>query len=267
MYIFKIAYDGRYSFQQQPHKETVCDKILEVFSDILKERKIIYSGGRTDKGVSALGNFVVLNLKEEPNIRYLNYKLKDYGIWILGFKEIENIPEVKYRHYRYILPNINYNVENIRLAAKKFIGKKSFHNFSKKDRTKNKSPIREIYSIDIKENSFFLTIDIIGKSFLWQMVRKIVGALHLVGKEIKEVEWIDKLFKTNYKEGAPTMPAEGLILVEAKTDIQYNYDKYIINKFKHHWEKEFYYKVMKVGISKTVLELCPGGAEETHRAG
>ena len=90
MYILKVAYDGRYSFQQQPHKQTVCDKILDVLDELnlLEERKIIYSGGRTDKGVSALGNFVVVNLKKEPILSYINHKLKDYGIWVLGFKEI-----------------------------------------------------------------------------------------------------------------------------------------------------------------------------------
>lgn len=33
MYILKIAYDGRYSFQQQPHKQTVCDILLDALEE------------------------------------------------------------------------------------------------------------------------------------------------------------------------------------------------------------------------------------------
>ena len=66
MHILKVAYDGRYSFQQQPHKQTVCDILLDTLEEIdfLAKNKIIYSGGRTDKGVSALGNFVIVELKK-----------------------------------------------------------------------------------------------------------------------------------------------------------------------------------------------------------
>ena len=257
MHILKIAYDGRYSFQQQPHKQTVCDILLDTLEEIgiLDKKKIIYSGGRTDKGVSALGNFVIVELKKEPILSYINVKLKDKGIWVLGYREIDEIPKVRYRHYRYILPNINYNIEAIKEGAKKMIGTHSFHNLSKRDRSKEKSPIRTIYDIKISENEFYLTIDIIGESFLWNMVRKIVGALDLVGKGKKPVEWIDKLLDENHREGVPTFPAEGLILVEAKVDVDYIYDNYSIRKFKEYWEEFFKLQVMKLGIAKTVLEF------------
>lgn len=162
---------------------------------------------------------------------------------------------MKYRHYRYILPNIGYDVDAIKEGAKKMIGTHSFHNLSKRDRTKEKSPIRTIYDIKISENEFYLTVDIIGESFLWNMVRKIVGALDLVGRGKKPVEWIDKLLDENHREGVPTFPPEGLILVEAKVDIEYIYDNYSIRKFKEYWGEFFKLQVMKIGIAKTVLEF------------
>ncbi|ENN95868.1 tRNA pseudouridine synthase A [Methanocaldococcus villosus KIN24-T80] len=255
MYILKIAYDGRYSFQQQPSKDTVCDKLLDVLDklDFLKEYKIIYSGGRTDKGVSALGNFVVLKLKREPILSYINHHLKDYGIWILGYKEIEKIPKVRYRHYRYILPNIGYDISLIKEASKKFIGKHSFHNLCKRDRSKDRDPVREIYDIKIIENEFFITIDIIGKSFLWHMVRKIVGVFDAIGRGEKDIEWIDKLLDPNHKEGVRTFPAEGLILIEAKVDIDYNYDSYSIKKFLEYWQERYKFYIMKMGISRSFI--------------
>ncbi|MEO2117735.1 MAG: tRNA pseudouridine(38-40) synthase TruA, partial [Methanocaldococcus sp.] len=242
---------------QQPHKQTVCDILLDTLEEIdfLAKKKIIYSGGRTDKGVSALGNFVVVELKKEPILSYINAKLKDKGIWVLGYREIDEIPQVKYRHYRYILPNIGYDVNAMKEGAKKMIGTHSFHNLSKRDRTKEKSPIRTIYDIKISENEFYLIIDIIGESFLWNMVRKIVGALDLVGRGKKPVEWIDKLLDENYREGVPTFPPDGLILVEAKVDVDYIYDNYSIRKFKEYWEEFFKLQVMKIGIAKTVLDF------------
>ncbi|WP_423792379.1 tRNA pseudouridine(38-40) synthase TruA [Methanocaldococcus indicus] len=274
MYIFKVAYDGRYSFQQQPHKETVCDKILDTFEDLnlLKTKKIVYSGGRTDKGVSALGNFVVLDINNEieineNTIKYINYKLNNFGIWILGYKEIEEIPKVEYRHYRYILPKIGQDIELMKVGAKKLVGTKSFHNFCKKDKSKEKSPIRTIYKIDIKENEFFITIDIIGESFLWQMVRKIVSALNLVSLKEKPISWIDNLLSNNYKESPPPAVPEGLILIEAKVDVDYNYSEYILKKFKNYWFNNYFLNVIKTGLSRSILEMCPGGAKGTPRAG
>ncbi|WP_456418628.1 tRNA pseudouridine(38-40) synthase TruA [Methanocaldococcus infernus] len=257
MYILKIAYDGRYSFQQQPHKETVCDKLLDTLEKLnfLEERKIIYSGGRTDKGVSALGNFVILKLKKEPILSYINHELKKFGIWILGYKEIEEIPKVQYRHYRYIMPNLDYNLELMRKAGEKLIGEHSFHNLSKRDRSKEKSPIRKIYDIKINDYGFFLEVDVIGESFLWQMVRKIVGLLHLIGREEKSLEWVDKILDPNYREGVITFPAEGLILVEAKVDINYIYDNYSIKKFKEFWLERYKEYIMKFGIAKTMNEF------------
>ncbi|ACX73179.1 tRNA pseudouridine synthase A [Methanocaldococcus vulcanius M7] len=257
MYILKIAYDGRYSFQTQPHRNTVCDKVLNTLDeiDLLERRKIIYCGGRTDKGVSALGNFIVVELKKEPSPSYINAKLKNEGIWVLGYREIEKIPEVRYRHYRYILPNMGYDVEAIKRGASILTGTHSFHNLSKKDRTKDRSPIRTIFKIDVSENEFYITLDIFGKSFLWNMVRKMVGALDLVGRGERPVNWIEKLLREDHKEGVPTFPPDGLILVEANVDVDYIYEPYSMKKFKEYWTDLFKLKVMKMGIAKTMMNF------------
>ena len=257
MYILKVAYDGRYSFQSQPHRNTVVDVLMDALKECgyLKGEKVIFSGGRTDKGVSALGNFVVVELNKEPILSFIYSKLRGKGIWVLGYKEIDEIPKVEYRHYRYILPNEGYDIELMREASKKLIGTHSFHNLSKKDRSKERSPIRTIYDIKIEANEYFITIDVIGESFLWNMVRKIVTALSYVGSGKKPVDWIDKLLDENHREGVPTFPPDGLILVEAKVDVDYIYDNYSIRKFKEYWEEFFKLQVMKLGIAKTVLEF------------
>jgi tRNA pseudouridine38-40 synthase len=257
MYILKVAYDGRYSFQSQPHRNTVVDVLMDALKECgyLKGEKVIFSGGRTDKGVSALGNFIVVELNKEPILSFIYSKLRGKGIWVLGYREIDDIPRVKYRHYRYILPNEGYDIELMREASKKLIGTHSFHNLSKKDRSKERSPIRTIYDIKIEANEYFITIDVIGESFLWNMVRKIVTALSYVGSGKKPVDWIDKLLDVNYREGVPPSPPEGLILIEAKVDVEYIYDDYVLRRFREEWEEEYKKSIMKIGICKSMLNF------------
>jgi tRNA pseudouridine38-40 synthase len=256
MYILKVAYNGNnYGFQSQPHKETVRDKIMDALKECnyLANDKIIFYGGRTDKGVSAIGNFIVVELNQEPVLSYIYSKLKNKGVWILGYNKVNTIPEVKYRHYRYILPNDDYNIDLMKEASKKLIGTHSFHNLSKRDRTKEKSPIRTIYDINIYENPYYITIDVIGKSFLWNMVRKIITALSEIGKENKSIDWIDELLNENYKEGVAPAPAEGLILMDAKTDIKYIYDSYVLNRFKKEWMENYKKSIVKMGVCKNMM--------------
>jgi len=261
MYILKVAYDGRHrGFQSQPHRDTVCDHLLSALEEcgyLSEEKKgIVFYGGRTDKGVSALGNFVVVYLKEEPKLSYIYSKLKNKGIWVLGYREIEEIPKVRYRHYRYILPkDEDYNVDLMIEGSKKLIGTHSFHNLSKRDRSKEKSPIRRIFDIKISEDNYYIVIDVIGESFLWNMVRKIVTVLSEIGKGKKDISWIDRLLDVNHREGVPPAPPEGLILVEAKTDVEYIYDPYVIRRFKEEWMEEYLKGIVKFGVSKSMIDL------------
>ncbi len=257
MYILRVCYDSNNGgFQSQKDGSGICDIIMDtlISLDYTDSKKIIYYGGRTDKGVSSIGNFIVVNLKKEPILSHIYSKIKDNGIWIVGYKKINQIPKVKYRHYRYILYNDNYNIEKIKEGAKLLIGTHSFHNLSKKDRSKNKSPIRTIYDIKIKHNDFYITIDIFGESFLWNMVRKIITVLTYLGEGKKDIDYIKKLLDTNYKEGVPNAPPEGLILMDAKTDIEYTYDNYVLRKFKEEWKKRLINNTLSLGVSKSIVD-------------
>jgi len=258
-YILKIAYDGNNEgFQSNPYKKNnVCDTIIDA---LLKcgymekwETKPLLRGGRTDNGVLALGNFIIVNLNQEPILSHIYSKLKYTGVWVVGYSKITELPEIKYRHYRYILPNEGQNINLMVEGANKLIGTHSFHNLSKRDNTKNKNPLRTIYDIKIKENDFFITIDIIGKNFLWNMVRRIITALSEVGKENKPLNWIDKLLDTSHTEGIAPAPANGLILVDVKTNINYIRDDYVIGKFKEEWRKNYRKNTADAGVSMNML--------------
>ncbi|MCS3900786.1 tRNA pseudouridine(38-40) synthase TruA [Methanococcus voltae] len=266
MYIFKVAYDGRYSFQLQPHEKTVCDILTNILVDcgyLSEFKKPLYYGGRTDLGVSALGNFVIYDLDKEPILTHIYSKCKGFGIWVLGYQKINEFPNVEYRHYRYILPKVDaygnfHDMDKIKKVSECLIGTHSFHNLSKRDKTKNRDPVRTIYDITVEDNEYFITLNIYGKSFLWNMVRKIIGLISNVGisemtnEEIEE--YMDKVFNPSIKVGSPISSAEGLVLVEAKTNIDFKYNQYVLKKFKEDITRIKNKKIRRFGVYESMNE-------------
>ncbi len=260
-YILKIAYNGNNEgFQSHPEKKNnVCDIIVRALINCgymeYYEKPVLLRGGRTDDGVLALGNFIIVNLIKEPILSHIYSKLKNKGVWVLGYAKINNLPKIEYRHYRYILPNEGQNLNLMKMCAEKLTGEHSFHNLSKRDNTKNKSMIRKIYNIEIEENPFFFTIDIYGKNFLWNMVRRIITVMSKVSLGEKSLNWVDNLLNPNYNEGVAPAPPNGLILVNVKTNIQYKYSDYVIRQFKNELKEEYRKNITNSGVSLNMINL------------
>ena len=68
-------------------------------------------------------------------------------------------------------------------------GTHDFSNFSKRS---ERNPLRTVESIETFLEGDVLIIDVIGESFLWNMVRKIATALFMVGSNQLEIEEIKK---------------------------------------------------------------------------
>ena len=68
--------------------------------------------------------------------------------------------------------------------------------------------------LEISEQNGLFIFDIRADGFLWNMVRKIVGALEKVGSDQKDMSWFADLLRPELNHGAPTAPAEGLILMD-----------------------------------------------------
>ncbi len=106
------------------------------------------------------------------------------------------------------------NTEEMKIAADHLIGIHNFKNLSKINHHAN--PIREIIQLKLIKSNEILQFDIIGKSFLWEMIRKIVFALALVGKESMNLSEFNKLLDPNFtpRRGIPPAPAWGLLLYD-----------------------------------------------------
>jgi len=103
-----------------------------------------------------------------------------------------------------------------------FIGEHNFRNFSKKN---EKNPNREIYDMSVKKEGNILIFTVVGKSFLWNMVRKMITAILKIATGEFEVDIIEKLFQPvelRQEIRLTPAPANGLIL----SDMQYKNIKF-----------------------------------------
>lgn len=208
--MFWICYNGRkfHGFNIQPDVRTIEGEILKVLREFgyikgRKENNWRYCS-RTDAGVSALMNIVSFDPEGDVNLDKINKNLED--IWFIARVEGEFRKElVEWKWYKYFLPFEGQDVEKMTEISKLFVGKKDFWAFAKLYR-EDQSSVREILKLKVRRWENFIVIDVIGRFFLWQMVRRIVGALDLLGKGKIEVEDIERAFEERDRKFPPADP-------------------------------------------------------------
>ena len=214
----KIAYlgDNYYGFQRQPEVPTVEAEIKKALEKVgVPDGKFGYAG-RTDRGVNALGQVIDFEIVEGKEAltypRPLNGRLpRDVWAWARAVvpKNFNSRHSALWREYLYILYHHGLDIDTMKAGAHKLLGEHDFRNFS----SCKEGTVKEILAMEIKEESPNLAVfQIKANGFLWNMVRKIAGSLESVGSGEKELGWIDDLLNPEINEGAPTAPAEGLIL-------------------------------------------------------
>ena len=257
---FKHAYFG-WNFhgnQYQPTLRTVSGEIFKALRKMgidPKESKYKIAG-RTDAGVSALGNVFSLNLKEfdEWFLIVLNENLPD-DITVWGYRGVDEDfnprRRAKSRVYVYAMPDLGYDIEKMRKAAKKLVGEHDFSSFAKAC----EPCIREIYRSEIYKKNGLIFYEVEGNAFAWNMVRKIVTALKIVGKTGDE-SLIDRLLGG---EKIPLTPAPpfGLILKDVRYDFEFKIEKKSYGLLKKRVEENFVKFSQLYGILYSLRSLLP----------
>ncbi|WP_421623027.1 tRNA pseudouridine(38-40) synthase TruA [Borrelia sp. MN22-0132] len=233
----EITYDGSpyYGFQIQPKKPTIQGEIEKVLEKISKTKIKIHSAGRTDKGVHARGQiisfYIKINIKLKKLKTAINSLLKD-DIRIIKLKYVEDKFQPRFdakgrKYSYYILNNEKHypwegyqayyvkkklNINRLNEMAKMLIGIHDFTTFAcKRDQTNSK--LKEIYSARFKKKNKFIIFEIIGSSFLWKMVRSIVGAMIDIEIKNEPVDTFKKILNSkNRKFTRKTAPAKALFL-------------------------------------------------------
>ena len=250
-YKITIEYDGSHfsGLQEQKHGtktvyNTVEKALIKVFNGSLEELNFC---GRTDAGVHAFGQ--VLNAKTLSSFVFpegklalgLNYHLRGEHVSAVASSEVDMKFHARYsclqRVYKYKILNrsfksplyynkawlVPYKIDLLELEkiAQIFIGTFDFSNFRNKD-CSAKSPVRTVDFITIsKSNEGIIEITIGAKSFLYNMVRSIIGAIIDVVRGRISIDKIKRQLQEPKKliTIKPQLaPSEGLYFMQAKYD-------------------------------------------------
>jgi tRNA pseudouridine38-40 synthase len=246
--LLSIEYDGKnyHGWQEQKEPNTIQGKIQEAIYQFSQENIKLVVAGRTDTGVHATGQVAhfetFIDRPKEKWLLGLNSFLPE-DIRIKNVKFVDSDFHARFsalsRSYRYIIynnkvkPCINrYKVgwyflnildeKKMEEAGKKLLGKKDFSCF-RSSHCQSNSPVRQINDIVVSRENDYIYIDINANSFLYNMVRNIVGSLVLVGSGEKDILWMEDLLNSkDRKLAGKQFPPEGLYLVEIEYESKYN---------------------------------------------
>jgi tRNA pseudouridine38-40 synthase len=216
-----VAYDGAryFGFVRQPGQPTVESELLRVFRECglclnLKGAKYRVAA-RTDRGVSAIGQVVALDVIEKLKLEELNALLPE-DIAVLAAAEVK--PDFNPRtqalskQYRYVCETpLAFDLSTARQASKLFEGIHDFRHFCKHEH--GKFTTGELKYARVRKQKQMLVLDFIAPSFLWQQVRRMVWAVLAVGTGNLSIEELKLMLEGRAKQSARPAPAEGLFLV------------------------------------------------------
>lgn len=234
----KIMYFGQrfYGFASEAHMDPTIES--EIFKAFEKTRLLVgdkkesqYSRcGRTDKGVSSVGQVIALflrsNLKgtgvnnensgdivledryegEIDYVRVLNRVLPN-DIRVLGWCPVPIGFSARFsclsREYKYFFWREKLNLLAMESAGKKFVGEHDFRNFCKMDAVNVHNYRRNITSFEIfpsdvrYDGDELWAFKIRGSAFLWHQVRCMVSVLFMIGQGLESADVVDALLDTD----------------------------------------------------------------------
>ncbi|KAK7093454.1 uncharacterized protein [Littorina saxatilis] len=236
----KVAYLG-WDYQGFVVQED-SDKTVEaaLFEAMLKTRLVetretsnYHRCGRTDKGVSAFGQVISLDLRTNllkgpgvkikeggtahlrqgetaTEIRYVHIlnKVLPPDVRVLAWAPVEESFSARFsckkRTYKYFFPKGNLDLELLSAAASKLVGEHDFRNLCKMDvgngvtTFKRRIMHAEVAIMDERENGYSMCeLTVVGQAFLWHQIRCIVAVLFLIAQGKEEPEIIEDLLNVD----------------------------------------------------------------------
>ncbi|QCI23750.1 tRNA pseudouridine(38-40) synthase TruA [Buchnera aphidicola (Macrosiphoniella sanborni)] len=242
-----IEYNGSsyHGWQMQKNVSSIQEEVERALSKIANHKINIVCAGRTDAGVHSIGQVVhFYTTAKRKKISWLigtnRYLSRDISVkWV---QEVPGNFHSRYsaiaRSYRYIIynndvrsvffPNKLYfvhkklNEKKMFSEAQCLLGEHDFTSF-RSIGCQSFSSWRKIIKLNIFRSNNFIIIDIKANSFLYHMVRNIVGSLIEVGANKKKEFWIQELLtKQNRNYAAATAPARGLYLSSIEYPLHFN---------------------------------------------
>ncbi len=222
--------------KQSDNGFSVQNKIEESLSKIANHKVNIFCSSRTDAGVHSIGQ----------TFHFDTFRKRTINEWLFGtnsilpkdisFKWVKNVSinfharfNAIARRYIYIICNsklrcsflnklvtyypIYLNVEDMLKGSKFLLGEHDF-SFFRSSKCQSKSAFRNIIDIKIFRKGVYIFFVIKADSFLYRMVRNIIGSLLLVGIKKYSFYWIKYLLllKNRINCHISTVKPDGLYL-------------------------------------------------------
>ncbi len=237
-----IEYEGtRYhGWQAQKNARTVQGEIEQSIRKSLGVQTFEFqAGGRTDAGVHAVGQVAHLDAGLVLSPDEIHARLNEVlppDINVLSIAPAH--PRFHARHHaraRTYLYQIALrrtalakrfvwwirnplNVNAMRDAASRFVGMKDFRSFTR-DNPGEKSTMMFLNEFIIHESGDLILVRVTGSHFLWNSVRRMVGALVEVGRGKISPDVLQQYFTTDSDAtGQHTAPPSGLFLEHIQYD-------------------------------------------------
>jgi tRNA pseudouridine38-40 synthase len=225
-YAIKFSFEGSlfdgYSRQRSGH--TVEGYILDgiakagIASDGREAR--FASAARVDRGVSAIGAAIAFDTSVDKDriLRSLNASCPSIVAHSIAGAPPTFDPrrQAVMRWYRYHFGgmdmDLGLDVPAMRIAAQAFIGEHDFSAFARLD---GRNPIRTVQRISVERKGGSIVLDVRGRSFLWNQVRRMAGALRQVGRHEVGPGAIETALEAGWGgRKFPTAAADGLFLMD-----------------------------------------------------
>ncbi|ELW72237.1 tRNA pseudouridine(38/39) synthase isoform X2 [Tupaia chinensis] len=233
----RIAYLG-WGYQGFASQENTSNTVEEQLFEALTKTRLVESRqtsnyhrcGRTDRGVSAFGQVISLDLRSQlprgrgsedvhvegtdtaQEIRYTHIlnRVLPPDIRVLAWAPVEPGFSARFscleRTYRYFFPRADLDVESMNSAAQKYVGTHDFRNFCKMDvangvvnfqRTVLSAQVQRVGQSPgehTQQAPFQLCqFQVTGQAFLYHQVRCMMAVLFLIGQGLERPEVIDEL--------------------------------------------------------------------------
>lgn len=284
----KVAYIGwnlKGFVAQNTTNETVEYHLFEALkrAKLVKDKESSFYSlcGRTDAGVSGIGNVISVRVrsvypygvgvlkkegapekKEEYNyIQVLNGILPDY-IRITGEAYVPLTFNARFectkRGYRYFFYKFGKDIEKMKEAAEKLIGEHDYRAFCKFSPESTSHCVRRIYSIEFgeAENGIYY-FEIKGNGFIWHQIRCIASVLFAVGDGYEDTDITEKLLDVSKFPGRPNYmiaDPEPLVFWGAEYDnLEWRIDNAQSSKLKINFSNQLTELHMKSAVVKCFL--------------
>lgn len=237
-----VAYDGALfaGWQSQSHGNTIQDHLERAFERVAARPTRVHGAGRTDAGVHALAQCAhadvnkaltparwmeALNALLPTAIRVLRcqYVSKDFHARLSAKSKIYRyriwcapvLPPFEYRRTWHIPHPLDLKI--LQKAVRHFVGTHDFAAFAGNRGKSEKSTVRTINSVRVRQKGPCVIIEFDGDGFLYKMVRLIVGSLvkcalgkMLIGDVVVQLE------SGQIGPARFVAPADGLFLVRVR---------------------------------------------------